>query len=149
MILLISFLLALIPLAGIVWILVFSSVTTVDGLFMSLILLAIAAMLGGNVLFELRKWRRRAGLPAGAKQPSAAAYAGELIQRGKVASVQFFEAHVGQPNKSIVTFAESADPGQMLVFEGDLRNALPTGQKVAITFRKATGYNVLLNVSYS
>jgi hypothetical protein len=37
----------------------------------------------------------------------------------------------------------------MLVLEGDLRNALPVGQKVEITYRKAGGYNVLVNVNYA
>jgi hypothetical protein len=36
-----------------------------------------------------------------------------------------------------------------MVFEGDMRNALPVGQKVEITFRKASGHNVLLNVNYA
>jgi len=30
-----------------------------------------------------------------------------------------------------------------------MRNALPTGRKVEITLRKMSGYNVLLDVSYS
>jgi hypothetical protein len=34
-----------------------------------------------------------------------------------------------------------------MVFEGDLRNALPVGQKVEVTVRKEIGYNVLVNVS--
>jgi hypothetical protein len=69
-----------------------------------------------------------------------------LVQRGKVEKVEFFEANVGQTNKSIVTFSDRG-PTQLLVFEGDLRNALPAGHKVEITFRKADGYNVLTNVA--
>ena len=45
--------------------------------------------------------------------------------------------------------ANGSSSAQMLVFEGDLRNALPAGRKVEITFRKASGHNVLVNVSYS
>ena len=52
--LLISILMGLIPLAGIAWILTAKSVTTVDGLFMSLILLTISAVFFLNVLLELR-----------------------------------------------------------------------------------------------
>ena len=55
MVLVISLFLALLPLLGIVYIVVFGSLTTVDGLFMSLILLSISAILGLNVLIELRK----------------------------------------------------------------------------------------------
>src|ERR1700721_815151 len=51
----ISLLLALLPLLGIVYIVFFGSLTTVDGLFMSLILLSISEILGLNALIELRK----------------------------------------------------------------------------------------------
>ena len=54
---------------------------------------------------------------------------------------------VGQPNKSIVTFAGKSPV--TMVFEGDLRNALPIGQKVEVTLREAAGYNVLLHVNYA
>jgi hypothetical protein len=57
MVLLICLVLALIPLLGIAWIVLYSSVATVDGLFMSLILLAISGLFGGNALVELRKRR--------------------------------------------------------------------------------------------
>jgi len=55
MILLISLLFGLLPLAGIAWILVGSSITSVDGLFMSLILLTISGIFFLNVFFELRE----------------------------------------------------------------------------------------------
>jgi hypothetical protein len=147
MVFLISLVLTLIPLFGIAWIVLFSSVTTVDGLFMSLILLAISGIFGGNALYDLRKPRAKsATAPAARLRPGAPTSAVELSQRGKVEKVEFFEANVGQTNKSIVTFS-NGEPAQLLVFEGDLRNALPAGHKVQITFRKAGGYNVLTNVS--
>jgi hypothetical protein len=52
--LLISILLGIIPLAGIAWILVAGSITTVDGMFMSLILLTLSGIFFLNVLLELR-----------------------------------------------------------------------------------------------
>ena len=55
MMLILSLLLALVPLLGIAWILMKGLVTTVDGLFMSLILLAMSGIVGLNVLLELRK----------------------------------------------------------------------------------------------
>jgi hypothetical protein len=142
-----SILLALVPLLGIAWIVLFGSITTVDGLFMSLILLTISGVFGGNALYELRRPRSKsaAGVPARSKQGVGATNQ-ELVQRGKVEKVEFFEANVGQTNKSIVTFSDRG-PTQLLVFEGDLRNALPAGHKVEITFRKADGYNVLTNVA--
>jgi hypothetical protein len=56
--LLISILLALIPLAGIAWIVITRSLTSVDGLFMSLILLTLSGVFFLNALFEMndRGW---------------------------------------------------------------------------------------------
>jgi hypothetical protein len=56
--LLLSVLLALIPLAGIAWIIITRSLTSVDGLFMSLILLTLSGVFFLNVLFEMdeRGW---------------------------------------------------------------------------------------------
>ena len=52
--LLISILLGLIPLAGIGWIIVSGTLTTVDGLFESLIMLSISGVFFLNVFWELR-----------------------------------------------------------------------------------------------
>ncbi len=52
--LLISILLGLIPLAGIAWIIVSGTITTVDGLFESLIMLSISGVFFLNVFWELR-----------------------------------------------------------------------------------------------
>jgi hypothetical protein len=145
--LVISVLLALIPLLGIAWIAVYGWLTTVDGLFLSLILLAMSGILGLNLVIELRQRRSGEARSSGA---AATASSGGLRQRGKVESVQFYESGVGQPNKSIVMLSNRASAArQMLVFEGDLRNALPVGQKVDIRFRKESGYNVLAQVDYS
>jgi hypothetical protein len=56
--LLLSILFALIPLAGIVWIIVTKSLTSVDGLFMSLILLTLSGVFFLNVVLEMdaRGW---------------------------------------------------------------------------------------------
>jgi hypothetical protein len=149
MFLILSLLLALLPLIGVVWMAFHHALTTVDGLFMSLILLAISGTLGTTVLFDLKK--RLSGQAAhGAEsrlQPAAASNNQDV--KGKVEKVDFFEAAVGQPNKSIVSLQNGGGTPQTIVFEGDLRNALPTGRSVEIIFRKAVGYNVLLNVRYS
>ena len=52
--LLISILLGLIPLAGIAWIVVSGTLTTVDGLFESLIMLSISGVFFLNVFWELQ-----------------------------------------------------------------------------------------------
>ncbi|MGH9543918.1 MAG: hypothetical protein ACRD23_01755 [Terriglobales bacterium] len=144
MMLVISVLLALAPLLGIVWIVVYGSIATVDGLFMSLIMLAMSGIVGLNVLVELRK--KQTG--AGSSSTASAASPGGLRQRGKVKSVQFYESGVGQPNKSIVTLSDGGSESNLLVLEGDMRNALPVGQKVEVTFRKESGHNVLVDVDY-
>ena len=48
-----------------------------------------------------------------------------------------------------MTLANSGNESRLLVLEGDMRNALPVGQKVQVSFRKESGLNVLLDVSYS
>jgi hypothetical protein len=52
--LLISILLGLIPLVGIAWIIVTGTITTVDGLFESLIMLSLSGIFFLNVFWELR-----------------------------------------------------------------------------------------------
>ena len=98
-------------------------------------------------LLELRK---RHGPSAKGKSASRTRTTRDgLVQSGKVESVQFFESNVGEPNKSVVTLSNGAKSSNMLILEGDMRNALPVGQKVEVTFRKHSGHNVLLNVNYS
>jgi hypothetical protein len=53
--LILSLITALIPLAGIAWILAYGSITSVDGLFLALILLALSGILFLNAFLNLRK----------------------------------------------------------------------------------------------
>lgn len=147
MMLVISLVLALIPVLAIVWIVLYGAVTTVDGLFMGLILASISGIFVLNALLEFRK-----GSPTASRSFVGAgglAFGGGVTQRGRVESVQFFEAHVGQPNKSIVVLSNGGNSSNLLALEGDVRNALPIGQKVEITLRKEDGMNVLVNVNYA
>jgi hypothetical protein len=144
MLLLITLVLAFIPLLGVLWIFISGSFWTVDGLFMTLILLTMSGVVGMNALFELRKGSRGW---AGSRR-GALAVAGGLLERGKVDNVVFYEAVVGQPNKSLVTLSDGAQASRLLVFSGDLRNSLPVGKKVEITYRQDQGAKVLLQVSY-
>ena len=52
--LIVSVVLGLIPLIGVVWVLVSGTLTTVDGLFTTLILLTLSGILFLNVFLELR-----------------------------------------------------------------------------------------------
>ena len=72
--LLISILFGLLPLAGIAWIVIAGSITSVDGLFMSLILLTLSGVFMLNVYWEMRDMgllgKKKAAAPA-AKAPAA------------------------------------------------------------------------------
>jgi hypothetical protein len=152
MILLTSLFLALLPLLGILYIVIFSSLTTVDGLFMSLILLSISGILGLNLLIELRKGKAAflpSRSPLNARSTGLVSDGSRLKTRGKVSDVVFFESNVGQPNKSIVTLSDGGGSSQTLALEGDMRNALPVGQTLEITLRKEAGKNVLVDVNYA
>ncbi len=142
-------LLAIVPLFGVAWIAARGSLfpqPTVDALFTSLILLSMSAIFGATAVFELRRFL--SGKSAGGRAAPPSSLSG-LVRRGRVKEVTFYEADVGQPNKSIVTLSNAGRPGEMLVLSGDLRNALPVGQKVQITLRKQDGENVLVDVEYS
>ena len=67
-ILLISLLLGLIPLAGVVWFIVTGTLTSVDGLFGCLILLSLSAIFFLDVFWQLRE---RGLFSAGAKAKDA------------------------------------------------------------------------------
>jgi hypothetical protein len=62
MMLLLSIALGIVPLLGIAWTVMNGTVTTVDGLFLSLILLSLSGILFLNAYLELRK--RFANVPA-------------------------------------------------------------------------------------
>ena len=67
--LLLSLLLGLLSLAGVAWIILVGSLLSVDGLFMSLILLTLAGIFFLNVFLELRD-RGSAGKDKGASSKS-------------------------------------------------------------------------------
>ena len=73
MILLISLLLALLPLAGIVWFVVTGTLTSVDGLFGCLILLSLSAIFLLDVFWQMRD---RGWLHAGSKNKESSRSAG-------------------------------------------------------------------------
>jgi hypothetical protein len=149
MMLILLLILAVIPLLGIAWIAISGSLfpqPTVDALFMSLILLTMSGILGTTALFELRKRLFGSSSPSSSAKSAAP---GGLVRSGRVKEVVFFEANVGEPNKSIVTLSDHSSSPQMLVLSGDMRNALPVGQSVQITMRKEGAQNVLVNVTYA
>ena len=70
--LLISILLSLIPLAGIAWIIVSGTVTTVDGLFECLIMLSISGIFFLNAFWEFRDYGFLGKKTADTKKPPSA-----------------------------------------------------------------------------
>lgn len=152
MLLIVSVILTLLPLLGIAWFLVSGNLTTVDGLFMSLILLTISGVFAMNAFWEFQRQRRRAVFIKQARAaglfPLTATSNGSQVLRGRVESVEFFEAHVGQPNKSVVTLWSGGD-SKMLVLEGDMRNRLPAGKKVELICRDENGVKTLVSADYS
>src|SRR5438270_13699276 len=155
MLLITSAVLALLPLLGIAWILTRGTITTVDGLFMSLILLAISGVFGMNTAWELRRVRRRSAWlkqnPQFAAQLSAIspAAASGPVASGIVQKVDFYEGRVGQPNKSVVILSNGASASRILVLEGDMRNRLPAGKRVELTWREENGLRTVLAHEYS
>ena len=155
-VLLISGILGLLPLLGIAYILINSNIRnaglTVDALFMSLILLTISGIFFLNILLELRARRKaadgtpgRATAAGGSRIVSAAP--GTHIESGLVEAVAFYETEVGRPDKSLVTFRPAnGGPGKTLVFSGDLRQALPAGKRVKITYAAGAEGNLLVGV---
>jgi hypothetical protein len=76
MILILSLVLGILPLLGVAWTLLNGMITTVDGLFMSLILLTLSAVFMLNVYWEMRDrgmlGKKAAAAPA-SKSPVAKA----------------------------------------------------------------------------
>jgi hypothetical protein len=131
-VLLISGILGLLPLLGIAYILWTSTGITVDALFMSLILLTISGIFFLNIALELLLRRKAATSAENAKLIAS----GNYVENGMVETVLFYETEVGRPDKSLVTLrSRNGKPGKTLVFTGDLRNVLPAGKRVKITYK--------------
>jgi hypothetical protein len=67
MMLVLSLVLGIVPLMGVAWIVLKASVTTVDGLFMSLILVTLSSILFLNVYLEIRGRLKKSAAPPAQK----------------------------------------------------------------------------------
>jgi hypothetical protein len=67
MMLVLSIVLGIVPLMGVAWIVLKASVTTVDGLFMSLILLTLSAILFLNAFLDIRGRLKKSTAPPAQK----------------------------------------------------------------------------------
>jgi hypothetical protein len=149
--LLISVVLAIVPLIGIVLLILSSGVRnplspTVDVLFTSLMLLLMAAIFGMNALMELRAMKHSGqtfsqamrGNTVGPTRVRTASgkQIAAVAASGLIEDLRFFEAHVGEPDKSVVVFRPDGEKStRMLVFAGNLRDQLPVGRRVELVYR--------------
>jgi len=144
MLLLLSMILAVLPLLGIAGLIYANPALTVDNLFMSLILLTISGIFGLNVLMELRDKGLPIPLPGKKREPAMVAVGagrayvvmseGEVKETGIVEEVAYYESGVGRTNRSVVTLRNGTNP-RLLVFKGDVRDQFPIGGKVTVRYR--------------
>jgi hypothetical protein len=147
----ISLLLAAIPFAFIVYMVFTGDIGvpphwTVDGLFMTLILLTISGILALNALLEAKAiglirlpgmQPALAGAGGGAFAAGAAsAMSGNLkTDIGVIQDVEYFDAPIGQSNKSIVRLRGKGDKQpRTLVLYGNMRGLLIPGRKMQLTY---------------
>ena len=144
MLLLLSMILAVLPLLGIAGLIYVNPALTVDNLFMSLILLTISGIFGINVLLELRDRGLPMPLLGKKREPGMVAVSagrayvvmptGEVKESGVVENVAYYESGIGYTNRSVVTLRDGLRP-RMLVFKGDVRDQFPVGGRVTVTYR--------------
>jgi hypothetical protein len=146
MLLLLSMVLAVLPLLGIAALIYVNPELTVDNLFMSLILLTISGIFGINVLLELRdrglpvpllgKKRQPGMVAVGAGRAYVVMSTGEVKESGVVENVAYYESGIGYTNRSVVTLRDGLRP-RMLVFKGDVRDQFPVGGRVTVRYRSS------------
>jgi hypothetical protein len=144
MLLLLSMILAVLPLLGIAGLIYVNPELTVDNLFMSLILLTISGIFGINVLLELRDKGLPLPLLGKKKEPGMVAVGagrayvvmanGETKESGVVEHVAYYESEIGRPNRCIVTLRDGTSP-RLLVFNGDVRDQFPIGGRVTVRYK--------------
>lgn len=135
----ISTVLAVLPLAGVVYIFTSDMLFTVDGLFMILMLLSIAGIFGLNATMEARDLGLIPFLKPAAASGAAVTAAlppGVHIQTGTVRELHFFESHVGEQNKTVVEFVpDDTGVSRYISFLGNVKDQLPIGSRVRVTYR--------------
>jgi hypothetical protein len=149
MLLIVSILLAIVPLLGIVWVLLTRTIFSVDGLFLCLILASISGIFALNAFWEFQRAKRRGFRISRSTARLVSAQTGGSVVRGLVQRVDFYEAHVGQPNKSVITIANGAGLPRIVVLAGDLRNRVPAGKRVQLVYRDMGGVNTLMDTDYA
>jgi hypothetical protein len=144
----ISTLLAVLPLAGVVYIVTSDMLFSVDGLFMILMLLSISGVFALNATLEARDLGLVPFLKPAAGSRAAVTAAlppGVHIQSGTVRELHFFESHVGEQNKTVVEFIpDDTGVSRYISFLGNVKDQLPLGSRMRITYRVEEEGAVLL-----
>ena len=142
------------PLAGIGWIVWRTDIFTTDSLFLILILLTISGVFSLDLLLEFyHRFLKGAGaVPSAPVRLGAtpAVAAGETrTETGVVHNIQYFEAAVGVPNKSLVTFTpDGSSTSYLLTLCGNVQSQLRIGRRHQLTYRAAADCNTLLSWDY-
>lgn len=162
----ISLLLAALPLGGIIYMVFTGDIGvpphwTVDGLFLTLILLTISGIMGFNALLEAKAQGlirlpgmapALAGAGGGAFAAGAApALTGNLkTDIGVIEQVDYYDAPIGQSNKSIVRLRGKGDKGpRTLVLYGNMRSLLIPGRKMQLTYFPEEGGATLVSFDFA
>ena len=141
MLVLLSGLLAVVPLLGIAYLWYVDPSLTVGKLFMTLIALTISGLFGLNAMLEMKRLARGEGDEAasgrgGMRFAASASGNGAVRERGTVESVGYYENSIGRPNHSIITLRTGRNGGvRMVTLLGDLRDQFPLGRRVELVYR--------------
>ena len=128
---------------------------TIDNLFTTLILLLISGVFLLNAALEMRAAKARGGFAVGGSKAIIATTGSgrpvnATVETGIVEDVRFYEAHVGDVDKCILTFRPiGSKETRLLVFEGDIRDQLPVGRRVTISYKPEGKQYQLLSRSYA
>ncbi len=168
LLLVLSLVLGLLPLLGVVGIVLSGWLFTVDGLFLTLILLAISGLFFLNALLEIRArglfpfhrskqtsppatvgatatpatTRARPTGPATAAPPPSGE--GIVTETGMVENVRLYEMPVGYADKSLVTFRPAGSPqAREMVFCGNVQH-LRERRRIRLSYRPSPDGNVLV-----
>ena len=162
----ISLLLAAIPVGMVVYLALTGDIGipphwTVDGLFMTLILLTISGILALNAVLEARAQgliripglgepaAATAGGGSFASGGAAASVAGLKTEVGVIEQVDFYDAPVGQPNKSFVQIRGKGEKTpHTLVLEGNVRGLLIPGRRMQLAYKPKAGGAALVSFDF-
>lgn len=135
---------------------------TVDGLFMTLILLTISGILALNAVLEAHSQGliRLPGLGTHATATAGggsmsiggmrASTAGLTTEVGVIEHVEYFDAPIGQPNKSFVRIRGKGEKNpHTLVLAGNVRGLLIPGRRMQLAYKPTEGGATLVSFDFA